>query len=188
MGHPVKAWDTIKNEPDAPGWYFKNLISPMILAITVVTFLGYLFFALTIHDFSILYALVKAIAVCCESFFTFYVSFLIIKELREKLKVDIDSRDLFKIMVYSFTPFWFAVVLSGFLANYATLSSFLRFMGLYGIILFLSALEQWQLVAPNRRTLFAFVCAAIAIVIYELIGWSFSFALKAIQYSTMLVS
>lgn len=186
--HPIKAWEVIKDEPDAPVWYFKNLILPVIVAITLVTFGGYLLFALTIQDYSILYAFVKTLAVCCESFFTFYISFILIKELREKLKVDIGSKDLFKIMVYAFTPFWIAVFFSGLLANYATLSSFLRFLGLYGVILFLSALDQWQLVAPNRRTLFAFVSAAIAIIIYQLISWSFSFALKAIQYSNLLMS
>lgn len=186
--HPIDAWGVIKNEPDAPVWYFKNLILPIIVAITLVTFGGYFLFALAIQEYSVLYAFVKALAVCCESFFTFYVTFIVIKELREKLKADIGSKNLFKIMVYSFAPFWIAVFISGFLANYATLSSFLRFLGLYGVILFLSALDQWQLVAPNRRTLFAFVTAAIAVIIYQLIGWSFSFALKAIQFSNLLTS
>ena len=121
--HPVSCWNTLDQEPNSPAWYFKNLVTPFVLAITVVNFLGYLFFALAIQEYSILYALVKAVAVFCESFFTFYVSFLIIKELREKLKVEIDDNKLFKVMVYSITPLWSAILLSGFLANYATLSS-----------------------------------------------------------------
>ena len=184
--HPVSCWDSIAQESFSPGWYFKKLVLPMIAAIAVVNFLGYLFFALAIHDFSIAYALVKAIAVSCESFFSFYISFLIIVELRSKLKVEIEEQKLFKIMLYSITPLWSAILLSGFLANYATLSSFLKFLGIYGVILFAAGIEQMHAVVANKRGLFIFVCFSIVLVIYLLLSWSFSFALKAIQYSDML--
>jgi hypothetical protein len=177
-------WEIIKSEPDSIEWHLKKIVIPVVLAITVVTFAGYLF-ASRIYSYSLIYASIRAIAAFCESFFTLYVSFLLIYELCPKLGIISGRNSLFKIMTYSFTTFWVALFASGLLANYKTLDDFLPFLGLFGIYLFWHGSESLLAFAEGKKEKFIMIAVAIVLAVYILIHWSFGFALTAAHFPVL---
>lgn len=182
---PTIGWDNILLEPASTGWHLKHFVFPIMIAISIATFLGYLLFALNLHHFSFLYSVIKTLAVFCESFFTFYISTLIIYELALKLKIIATYDSLFRLLCYSFSLFWVASFFAGILANYPTLGSFLRFLGLFGIFTFSVGTDKLKIVENQNKQRFLIVSILIIILIYLIIGWSFDFVLRSIHNSSL---
>lgn len=182
---PFTEWDVINLEPDSVSWHMKKFVLPMTLIIALTTFFGYLL-ALSIYNYTIIYVAVKAVAAFCESFFTLWVSTLIIKELADKLKSPVALPKLFKLFAYSFSTFYLADAIAGILANYKTLGSFLKFLGLFGIFPFWIGCEMLLNISSEKRTRFILVSLVVILIVYFLINWSFGFALRTAHFAGML--
>jgi hypothetical protein len=183
---PFSEWEVIIAEPEQVSWHMKNFVLPMTIAIAITTFLGYYLLALNIHNYILVYSAIKALASFCEAFFTLWVSALIIKELLVKLKVSVGFIKLFKLLAYSFSAFFTAAIISGFLSNYNTLGSFLKFLGLFGIFPFWIGCEIVLKLSPEKRARLILVSLAVILIVYFLINWSFGFALRAAHFAGML--
>ena len=182
---PFSELEAIRAEPSNVSWHKKKFVVPMMLAITVATFLGYLL-ALSIYNYSFVYIAIKAVSAFCESFFTLWVSSLILKELAVKLKSPVGYSNLFKLMTYSFSAFFAAEIVAGFLANYKTLGSFIKFLGLFGIFPFWIGCEMLLNISAKKRLELILVSLIVVLVVYFLISWSFGFALRAAHIAGML--
>jgi hypothetical protein len=179
--NPTAEWEVIKSEPDSVESHMKKIVIPVVIAITLATFAGYLF-ASRIYNYSFIYSTIRAVAAFCESFFTLYVSFLLIFELCPKLGVVSGQNSLFKLMTYSFTTFWIASFLAGLLANYKTLDEFLRFIGLFGVYLFWIGSGTLLSFSEGKKDKFILISVAIVLAVYVLIHWSFGYALTAAHF------
>jgi hypothetical protein len=181
--NPFTEWETIKAEPANVAWHMKTLVYPSCLLVSAATFIGYFFTSLySVYNYSFLFVVLKTIAIFCESYFSLIVSYLIIKELPYKMKLKIEDKNLFIIMAYSFTTFWTALFISGILADYKNLGTFLKFTGLYGIFLFRIGSDSMLKIPSAEKTKFIFVVTAIVLAVYFLINWSFGFALTAAHF------
>jgi len=183
--NPFTEWEVIKLEPESVSWHMKKFVLPMTLIIALATFFGYLL-ALSIYNYSIIYVAIKAVAAFCESFFTLWVSTLIIKELSVRLKSPVELTKLFKLFAYSFSAFYTAAIFAGILANYKTLGSFLKFLGLFGIFPFWIGCEMLLNISSEKRTRFILVSLVVILFVYFLINWSFGFALRTVHFAVML--
>jgi hypothetical protein len=184
--HPQLEWDVINKEPDNVAWHLKQYVFPITLSIAAVTFISYLLFAYNIYNYSFSYVCIKALASFCESFFTFYVSSLIVNEICVKLDVGANYEKLFKLMAYSFTAFWTFSFLAGALSNYKTLGSFLKFMGILGVYPFFIGSDKLLKIKPESKQKFIAITLAIVIIVFILINWSFGFALRAAHFAGMI--
>ena len=184
--HPQTEWDVIIKEPDNAAWHLKQYVFPITLSIAVVTFVSYLLFAYNIYNYSFSYVCIKALALFCESFFTLYVSSLIINELCVKIGVETNYDKLFKLMAYSFTAFWVFSFIAGAMANYKTLGSFLKFMGIYGAYPFFIGSDKLLKVQSQNKLKFVSITLGVVLIVYILINWSFGFALRAAHIAGML--
>jgi hypothetical protein len=181
--HPNAEWDHILAEPESTGRYLKQLVFPAIFGVTVITWLGYFFLAITVGNFSIWYSFLKAISVFCELFFSFYVSSLLVFEICPRLKINITYEQLFRLFSYSLTGFWIGSAVAGILANYPTLGKFIKFLGIYGIYVFIIGSEKMQIGNRQLRNRLLWVSLAAVIITYLLINWSFGFALQSMHYA-----
>lgn len=179
--NPYSEWAAIKKEPDSIVWHIKKIVMPMTFAITIATFIGYLF-ASSEYNYSFVYVSIRSIASFCESFFSLYVSFLLIYELCPKLGIVSGQNSLFKLMTYSFTTFWMASFAAGLLANYKTLDDFLRFVGLFGVYLFWTGSGILLNFSPGKKNKFVLISLAIVLAVYFLIHWSFGYSLTVAHF------
>ena len=157
----------------------------MIFSIVVLTFLGYLL-VVNIYSYSLIYVSIKSLAAFCKSFFTLYVTYLIIRELNQKFDFCKNPKELFKLFTYSFTAFWTALLLSGVFADYITLGKFFVFMGLYGIYPLWAGADVLLNIPARLKTKFILLTTVTALTVFLLINWSFGFALRIIYYSELL--
>ena len=184
--HPQIEWDVINSEPDNTAWHLKQYVFPITLSIAVVTFVSYLLFAYNIYNYSFSYVCIKALASFCESFFTLYVSSLIVNELCVKIGVETNYNKLFKLMAYSFTAFWAFSFVAGAMSNYQTLSSFLKFMGIVGVYPFFIGSDKLMNIPAQNKMKFVSITLLVVLIVYVLINWSFGFALRAAHIAEML--
>jgi hypothetical protein len=69
------------------------------------------------------------------------------------------------------------------MANYPTLGSFLKFLGLYGIYPFLIGSEKMEIGDKKMRNKLLLLSLITVLITYLLISWSFGFALRSIHFA-----
>lgn len=186
---PASEWVIIKSGPAEVSRPMKQFILPVTITIAIATFLGYILeldYVSHSRMFIVIIATIKVLSAFCTSFFTFYITALLVQELCPKMDISIDNNKLFKLLAYSFSAFWTMLFLAGLLANYKSLGSFFIFLGLYGIIPFWAGCDIMLELPRDKKNKLLAVCLFIAIVVYLLIGWSFGFALRAAHLAGMM--
>ncbi|MGC8803518.1 MAG: hypothetical protein ACP5PS_07080, partial [Bacteroidales bacterium] len=140
---PSSAWDEILSTPNqSPGWHLKHFVAPAVALVIATHVLGYLVLAITVGNYSIPYVLIKVLAIFFDTFFTFYITVLIVTEWTKKLGWPVSYDQLIVLNSYSLSAFWLGKILSGLLANYPTLGSFFVFLGITGIYPFILGAER----------------------------------------------
>lgn len=184
--NPDEGWADIFAEPQEMRWHMQNYVLPAMGVLAIAILAGYTFCAITIGNYSFIYCLFKAIEVVVASFFSLYVSSLLVYEISIRKIAQIDYDKLFILMLYSLAFFWVATAIAGILANYPTLGSFFMFLGIYGMYPFYRGAKMAAIADPltiMKIMLLAFACIVIT---YLAIHWSFSFILKPLHYSHAL--
>jgi hypothetical protein len=177
--HPTTEWEIIKSEPNHAGWHFHHTVYPFLLAIFISTFIG-TFFAIY-HDFSFLYIIIKSISIVANCFFTLYVSTKLIEAIAPKLNINVSLELLYKTILYSLSAWWTFCLAAGILENYATLSSFLLFMGIIGIYPFWLGCSSILNIKENDKPKFVAVSFLVILIVSKLIAWSFGFILQSLK-------
>jgi hypothetical protein len=180
--HPAEEWEVVKSEPMHAGWHFHNFVYPFLLAIFITTFIG-TFFAIY-HDFSFLYIIVKSFSIVLNCFFTLYVSTKLIEAIAIKINVNISIELLYKSLLYSMSAWWTFCMAAGILENYATLSSFLLFLGIIGIYPFWVACGVVLNIAEKDKPKFVAISFLVILIVTKLISWSFGFILQSLKIIT----
>ncbi|MCX7985495.1 MAG: hypothetical protein N2662_00960 [Bacteroidales bacterium] len=180
---PVLGWDDILSQPSRTiGWHLKHFVFPVVGLVIASHLVGYMVLAITVGNYSIAYVLVKVVASFFDSFFTFYISTLLVYEWTKKLNWSVSYDQLFILNCYSLSAFWTGKILAGLLANYPTLGSFFVFLGISGIYPFILGAERTRLIEPARLTKLIAMNASVVILIYLIIQWVFDFPLKSLYY------
>jgi len=180
---PATAWEDILSKPyHSSGWHLKHFVLPVVSLIIATHLLGYLVLAITVGNYSIAYVVVKTIATFFDTFFTFYITVLIMTEWTRKLNWQVDHDHLLLLNSYSLSAFWLGKMLAGLLANYPTLGSFIVFLGITGIYPFILGAERINLVAPHRLNRIIVMNTSVFVLLYLLIRWAFNFPLKTLYY------
>ena len=177
--HPAEEWEVIKSEPLHAGWHFHNFVFPFLLAIFITTFVG-TFFAIY-HDFSLLYIIVKSFSIVFNCFLTLYVSTKLIEAISIKIHINVSIGLLYKAILYSMSAWWAFCTAAGILENYATLSSFLLFMGIIGIYPFWLACSTLLNIAEKDKPKFVAISFLVILIVTKLISWSFGFILQSLK-------
>ncbi len=159
---PASEWVIIKNATGRSFRPMKQFILPITITIAIATFLGYILeldYVSHSRMFIVIIATIKVLSAFCTSFFTFYITALLVQELCPKMDISIDNNKLFKLLAYSFSAFWTMLFLAGLLANYKSLGSFFIFLGLYGIIPFWAvAILCWNCPVTRKINFLPYVC------------------------------
>jgi hypothetical protein len=180
---PVTAWEELlADPPHSSGWHLKHFILPAVVLIIAAHLLGYLVLAITVGNYSVAYVAVKAIATFFDTFFTFYITVLIVTEWTRKLNWPIDYQHIFLLNSYSLSAFWVGKMLSGLLANYPTLGSFFVFLGITGIYPFIVGAEKLNLAEPRRLNRIIAMNTGVFVLLYLFIRWVFNFPLRTLYY------
>ncbi|HOK52055.1 MAG: hypothetical protein WHT29_10955 [Bacteroidales bacterium] len=180
---PVTGWDDVLTSPiQSTGWHMKHFVLPVVLLILVAHLVGYLILAITIGNYSIPYVLVKTLATFFDTFFTFFVTIIIVTEWTRRLGWSISYDRLFLVNSYSLSAFWLGKMLAGLLANYPTLGSFFVFLGVTGIYPFILGAERLNLVESHRMNKLLAMNIGVFVLLYLLIRWVFDFPLKMLYY------
>jgi len=182
---PYSEWEIINSEPNSKSLLLGEFIFPITITIALTTFAGNIF-AMSTNNYTFLYVLIKTISVFCTSFFTFYVSTLLVYEINLKLGFLKDYRKIFILFTYSFSVFWTALIISGILADYKTLGSFLKFLGLIGIYPFWVGLDILLNIPIEKKNKFFILSLTIVVIVYFLIDWSFGLILRAVYFAGLL--
>jgi hypothetical protein len=183
--NPHQEWVVIQSEPESISWNMKNYVFPITISITLVTFFGYIL-ALAFYNYSATYVFIKTLAVFCESFFTLYVSSLLIPELSARFGIPVPKDKIFKLLTFSFTAFYTTLMVAGILANHKNLGSFLKFLGFYGIYPFWIGCDSLLALKPDKKNKFLVISLLVVIIVYTLINWSFGFALRAAHFAELM--
>jgi hypothetical protein len=183
--NPVSEWKTIKEESCSSAYLVKSFVFPSTIFIAFITFLGY-FLASGIYNYSVFYAIIKTLSVFCLTFFTPIVATLIINEIITKLGFKPGTNKLLSLITYSLTALWIGILISGIIANYKMLASFVKYIGLFGIIPFWYGCDLFIEVPVVLKNKFVLISLGVTIVVLLLIDWSFGPALRAAHFAEML--
>jgi hypothetical protein len=183
--NPNSEWKTIKTESCSSSYLIKSFIFPSTTIVALITFLGY-FLASGIYNYSVYYAIIKSLSVFCLTFFTPIVASLIINEIISKLGFKPASNKTLILITYSLTALWFGILLSGIIANYKQLASFVKFLGLFGILPLWYGCDLFIGIPVVLKNKFVLISIGVTIVVMLLIDWSFGPALRAAHFAEML--
>lgn len=180
---PSSVWEEIFSTPtQSTGWHLKHFVVPVVILIVAAHLLGYLVLAITVGNYSVSYALVKVLATFFDTFFTFYITVLIMTVWTKKLGWSVSYDQLFVLNSYSLSAFWLGKILSGLLVNYPTLGSFFVFLGITGIYPYILGAERIQLLESRRLNRLIAMNVGTFVLLYLLIRWVFDFPLKTLYY------
>jgi hypothetical protein len=181
--HPATEWDVIKNEPGCL-WHLKKVAIPMTLTAALAVFAGNLFI-MKIYDYPFAYVLVKSVVSFVVSFFSMFVSSLIINELNEHFSLEKNIHKSLKLFIYSFTAFWLASTIAGIMADYKTLGKFIKFLGLYGAYPYWIGVSKVLGINGDKKTKYVLVSLLTVVVVYTLLSWSLNFVVKGVYYTNL---
>jgi hypothetical protein len=183
--YPNSEWKTIISESCSSINLIKTFIFPFTSIIASITFLGYLL-ASGIYNYSVFYAIIKALSVFCVTFFTPVVASLIINEIITKLEYKPGVNKVLTLITYSLTAFWVGILFSGIIANYKMLASFVKFVGLFGIVPLWYGCDIFLGIPYAIKNKFVLISIGVTIVVLLLIDWSFGPLLRAAHFAEML--
>ena len=191
---PQTEWDAVKSEPDSIAWHLKKTLIPVSFAIAITMFAGYII-ALRIYNYSFAYVVIKSLDALCEALFTPYVSFLILYEIFNRMGISISRTQFFKLIIYSLTIFWLALLSEGILVNLAgaysnseKICNFLKLLGLYGIFPFWIGMDKLLNIPAEKKNLMVIITILVCFIVNVLIQWSFGFALVSAKYANLILN
>ena len=192
--NPQTEWNSVNSEPDSISWHLKKTVIPVSLAITFTMFAGYII-ALRIYNYSFAYVLFKSLDAFCEAIFTPYVSFLILHEIFSRMGISLSRTQFFKVIIYSLTIFWLALLSEGILVNLVgaysnseKICNFLKLLGLYGIFPFWIGMDKLLNIPVERKNIMVLITVVVCFIVNVLIQWSFGFALVSAKYANLILN
>jgi hypothetical protein len=159
---------------------------PASLVVGFITLLGY-FLVMRSNNYTFAFIITKGIAQALISFFTMFVSTLIIVELNKYFETPKEAPKVGISVIYSLAPFYTASAFAGFMSNYKTLGSFLKVIGLfYGGYIFYIASKKIINTPAHKRSNYACVALIVFLFVYFMLNWSLGYITRMVFYASQL--
>ncbi|MFO7852214.1 MAG: Yip1 family protein [Bacteroidota bacterium] len=175
--HPVKAWETIREESRSVGTVQSSFLLPLLIIISLSAFAGSLIYNPT--GLSILFPIILAL----KQFFSFYLTVLFSSWILNELSpAFIQSRDYsfnFKLVTYSLTPLFVTVFITRFLPDLALIN----ILSLYGAYILYVGLKTVQNIKGQSLLRYFIVALLTITVFYFTISWISRSLLEGIYFS-----
>ncbi|HEX2935680.1 MAG TPA: Yip1 family protein [Bacteroidales bacterium] len=168
--NPKSEWENIKLENISKKDAVKKYAIPLILLLTISTFLGNLFYTsrLTIHP---LYPLISAAAMFIIVYAGTYLSAILINELTSSFNSKKNLNATFTLVIHSLTAFFIFTSLA-----YVLPEPFyeVRYFGIYSLYLFWLGSSSLLDTPVDNKVGFTFVSTLIILGIYAVLSMVFS--------------
>lgn len=168
--NPKSEWENIKLENISKKDAVKKYAIPLILLLTISTFLGNLFYTsrLTIHP---LYPLISAAAMFVIVYVGTYLSAVLINELTSSFNSKKNLNATFTLVIHSLTAFFIFTSLA-----YVLPEPFyeVRYFGIYSLYLFWLGSSSLLETPVDNKVGFTFVSTLIILGIYAVLTMVFS--------------
>lgn len=168
--NPKSEWENIKLENISKKDAVKKYAVPLILLLTISTFLGNLFYTsrLTIHP---LYPLISAAAMFVIVYVGTYLSAILINELTSSFNSKKNINATFTLVIHSLTAFFIFTSLAYILPEpfYEV-----RYFGIYSLYLFWLGSSSLLETPVDNKVGFTFVSTLIILGIYAVLSMVFS--------------
>lgn len=168
--NPKSEWENIKLENISKKDAVKKYAIPLVLLLTVSTFLGNLFYTsrLTIHP---LYPLISAAAMFVIVYAGTYLSAILINELTSSFNSKKNLNATFTLVIHSLTAFFIFTSLA-----YVLPEPFyeVRYFGIYSLYLFWLGSSSLLETPVDNKVGFTFVSTLIILGIYAVLSMVFS--------------
>jgi len=163
--NPVKAWETIDSENKPNRILRVNLFIPLLILVSIATFLGSLIFANT--ELSAVYSIFTGVKTFVLLYLTTYFAAFILKEITHPLDLGRDFNISFRLIVYSIIPFILCEVLSGLFESLL----FVDIIGLYGLYIFWIGAEKLLNPAQHKKMPMLIATTISIIAIYTALSF-----------------
>ncbi len=151
---PAREWEKAATEKATNKELFNQYIVPVIFFSSVIIFLGRI---LNWEDHSFVNGFLAVLSFLLVSFFTIYLSALILNELLPKFGADKNLTQSFKLMIFSSLP---ALIAYG-ISSFHPFMGFIDYLSLYSIVLFWTGIKPLLSVPADKITGFALISLMI---------------------------
>lgn len=159
---PRKAWTRISEENRPVRHVRNNLLFPLLLLVTICSFLGSMIFAnVTLHP---VYSIFVALKYFLLNLFVVYISALIFREITRAIDLPSPFSVSFEIIVYSMIPFFICQMVSLLFESLA----FINILSFYGLWIFWTGGES-RLNPPDYKKM-PMLIATFVVIAGFLIG------------------
>ena len=163
IAEPKFEFAAISKENNRKTTVFLQFILPLLILYALTTFIGNVLFGpMSIRDGSGI-VFKRVVHIILVQITTIYVSAIIIDKLLPLFQAAKDSRNVFSLVAFSFTPVYLSIILAGLLPG---LSKIIYLLGFYSIVLFWIGTKSLIPMTLERRQLF--VTLALLIIIFIL--------------------
>ncbi|MFW5721040.1 MAG: YIP1 family protein [Bacteroidota bacterium] len=151
---PAREWEKTANEKATNKELFNQYIVPVIFFSSVIIFLGRI---LNWEDHSVVNGFLAVLSFLLISFFTIYLSALIVNRLLPKFGTDKNLTNSLKLMIFSSLP---ALIANG-VSSFHPQMGFINYFPLYSIVLFWTGIKPLLSVPADKLTGFALIVLLI---------------------------
>ncbi len=163
--NPVKAWETIDSENKPNRVLRRNLFIPLLILVSIASFLGSLIFANT--ELSAVYSIFVGVKCFVLLYLTVYSTAYILKEITHPLDLGRDFNISFRLIVYSIIPF----ILCELLCRVFESLLFVDVIGLYGLYIFWTGAEKLLNPAQHKKLPMLIATTISIISIYTVLSF-----------------
>lgn len=161
--NPTKGWESIYSDNESIKDTRNNYLFPLLILVTVFTFLGSLLF--TDKEMTFTYSVFVCLKYLLTLFFVVYASAWIHKEITFALDLGKSIDVSFRIIVYSLTPLFLCLSISNLLESLI----FVDILALYGLYIFWAGCEK-LLSPPSYKKMPMLIATFVSVTAFYIIG------------------
>lgn len=166
--NPVRAWEVVHRENRPINYVRDSFVLPLIILVTVSSFMGSLFFINT--TLKPMYSVLKAVETFLLLSLGIYASSLAVREITRALDLGHDFLVAFKLVAYSLTPLFLTLTVSRLFESLL----FIDLLGLYGLYIFWTGMEEMVNPAENKKLPMMIASVIASIIIFMVLLMLFS--------------
>ncbi|HYX05208.1 MAG TPA: Yip1 family protein [Bacteroidales bacterium] len=164
---PAEEWEQVKNEDMPSRQIFLQYLLPFIILMGAASIVGNSLFSTTMFSsFGFGYVLFSAVVNMVISFLGVYISAYIINELAGSFDTAKNINNVFKVVIYSFTPYFVASIITGLVPQLI----FIQLFGFYSFYLLWVGMNHLLSPPEDKRAGYVVVSGLIIIGVFAILS------------------
>ncbi len=164
---PVEEWEQVKNEDIRYRQIIIQYLLPFLILIGAASIVGNSLFSPTMFaSFGFGYVLFSAIVTMVITFFGVYFSAYLINELAVSFNTSKNINNVFKVVIYSFTPYFVASVLTGLIPQLI----FIQLFGFYSFYVLWVGMNHLLAPPEDKKAGYVVVSGLIIIGVFAILS------------------